>query len=323
MSYNKEALTKKARELGVIRDTFEKVLRLTDILTLFENNSIIKEQFALKGGTAINLMVLNLPRLSTDIDLDFTKGAISKENLQEQKQILRNEIEQSLNNNSYTLELSKSKTTVALDSLVFGYINAAGNKDCLKIDINYSLRCHILPEQKEFSKPDFLPSVRTTIVNPIEIYAAKTVALLSRAAPRDLFDINYFINNISLTQQEKELYRKATIFYMATSCDKTPLRPKLDKINEITQNMVFRNLLQVLREKDSFELEVAKETAKNFLKENIQPTEDELLFLRKFSKGEYKPQLLFEDEEIFGRIKNHPMAKWKAMKNKTYKNPLD
>lgn len=181
----------------------------------------------------------------------------------------------------------------------------------------------MLPEQKYLSKTDFLPNFTTTIINPIEIYAAKTVALISRAAPRDLFDMQYFVNNISINPKEKELYRKATIFYMATSCVKTPVHPKFNQIDTITQNMVFRNLSQVLREKDSFNLVTAKETVKVFLQETIKPTKQELSFLRKFSKGEYKPQLLFDDQEILERIKNHPMARWKAMKNKNYKSPLD
>ena len=35
---------------------------------------MFRECFALKGGTAINLAYFNLPRLSVDIDLDFTRS---------------------------------------------------------------------------------------------------------------------------------------------------------------------------------------------------------------------------------------------------------
>ena len=40
-------------------------------------------------------------------------------------------------------------------------------------------------------------------------------------------------------------------------------------------------------------------------------SDDEKEFLQSFSKKEYKPELLFEDDEIIKRIKNHPMALWK------------
>jgi predicted nucleotidyltransferase component of viral defense system len=67
-----------SRELGFIRDTFEKVCRLTDILKFFESDALLAEVLALKGGTAINLTVFNLPRLSVDTDLDYCRN-VSKD----------------------------------------------------------------------------------------------------------------------------------------------------------------------------------------------------------------------------------------------------
>lgn len=61
-------LGKKAKELGFVRDTLEKVTRLADILEYLNTNPILKDCLALKGGTAINLTIFNLPRLSVDID---------------------------------------------------------------------------------------------------------------------------------------------------------------------------------------------------------------------------------------------------------------
>ena len=64
-TYDKIYLANRAKELSVVRDTFEKVLRFCDILRFFDS------KLALKGGTAINLLFFDLPRLSVDIDLDF------------------------------------------------------------------------------------------------------------------------------------------------------------------------------------------------------------------------------------------------------------
>jgi hypothetical protein len=57
-------LDKKAKELGFVRDTLEKVTRLADILEYLNMNPLLKDRLALKGGTAINLTIFNLPRLS-------------------------------------------------------------------------------------------------------------------------------------------------------------------------------------------------------------------------------------------------------------------
>jgi predicted nucleotidyltransferase component of viral defense system len=64
-------LGKKAGELGFVRDTLEKLTRLADVLEYLNTNPILKESLALKGGTAINLTIYNLPGLSVDIDLDY------------------------------------------------------------------------------------------------------------------------------------------------------------------------------------------------------------------------------------------------------------
>lgn len=70
--YDKKYLSKRAAESGFNRDTYEKVLRLMDVLEFLNQDDLIKGRLALKGGTAINLLEFNLPRLSVDIDLDYT-----------------------------------------------------------------------------------------------------------------------------------------------------------------------------------------------------------------------------------------------------------
>ena len=65
--YTKNELGVKANEMNFVRDTLEKVLRLTEILNYINSNPLTKENLVLKGGTAINLTVFNLPRLSVDI----------------------------------------------------------------------------------------------------------------------------------------------------------------------------------------------------------------------------------------------------------------
>ena len=70
--FDKAELGRTAKQYGFVRDTFEKVIRLTDILKFINKNGLLSEHLALKGGTAINLAILNLPRLSVDMDFDYT-----------------------------------------------------------------------------------------------------------------------------------------------------------------------------------------------------------------------------------------------------------
>ncbi len=72
LAYDKGQLGQAAKKSGFVRDTFEKVLRLKEILVYLNTDEYLHEHLALKGGTAINMTIFDLPRLSIDLDLDFT-----------------------------------------------------------------------------------------------------------------------------------------------------------------------------------------------------------------------------------------------------------
>ena len=62
--YSRTEMGRLAAEHGFIRDTFEKVARLVGLLAFFERDPALAKYLALKGGTAVNLTVFPLPRLS-------------------------------------------------------------------------------------------------------------------------------------------------------------------------------------------------------------------------------------------------------------------
>ncbi len=83
MQWDRLTLGRMAKELGFPRDTLEKVCRLADVLKFMESDEILAKGIALKGGTAINLFVRDLPRLSVDIDLAFLPVKARDESLAE------------------------------------------------------------------------------------------------------------------------------------------------------------------------------------------------------------------------------------------------
>lgn len=85
--YDKADLGRAAAQSGFVRDTFEKVLRLKDILEYFNTQEYLAKHLLLKGGTAINLTVFNLPRLSIDIDMDYTPNDSRDDMLQAREHI--------------------------------------------------------------------------------------------------------------------------------------------------------------------------------------------------------------------------------------------
>ena len=309
-SYKKQELSLKATELGFIRDTLEKVYRLVEILKFINSYPLLNDNLALKGGTAINLIALRLPRLSVDIDLDFTNNVARDEMFE-----IRSHITEALGKymvaNGYE-QSPKSKTPHSLDSYVFNYTNSAGVKDNVKIEINYSLRAHILLCKNSESKmPEIFDKITIRTLDPIEIFASKIIALLTRAAPRDLFDLNNMIIFKLFGQDELLLLKKCVVFYAAIATEITPLQFTFEKINDITDYEIHTQLRPVISRADRFILQDAKIRAIKFLTALLILDEQEDQFLLDFSTKQYQPEFLFDDPEILNRIKEHPMALWK------------
>ena len=69
MKYSSSEIHEIAKTTGFI--VIEKVLHLLNLLTTLNSHPGLKEKLALKGGTALNLFIFTMPRLSVDIDLNY------------------------------------------------------------------------------------------------------------------------------------------------------------------------------------------------------------------------------------------------------------
>lgn len=130
MEFSRQYLTRLAQESNFIKDTLEKVLRLSEILKFLNSDVVFKDKLALKGGTAINLTAVELPRLSVDIDLDFTVN-VNKYELPEIKEKFKKRLTDYMWQEGYSL--ADSRDHFALTSFLFNYINNAGNRDNIRI----------------------------------------------------------------------------------------------------------------------------------------------------------------------------------------------
>lgn len=299
---------------GFIKSTLEKVERLLNILEWMNNHEKLSRLLALKGGTAINTAVFNFPRLSVDIDLDLT------ENLEKDEMILEREnihklIIQYLNVNDYKVNIDKSKNVYALDSIVAEYVDIKGNTDNIKIEINYMNRVHILNTKKLEIATDVFEDKQLAIhcINPIEIYAAKLCALLSRTTARDLFDV-YTLSKYDLfDKEEKKVLKQCFMLeYIAVNNYKFE-DMKIEKIEKLDKQDIKTKLLPTLKDRNPRKSNVdeMKKSVKEYLKDILAVDENIQKFYDKFQQGIYEPELLFDDKEIIERIKEHPMIMWK------------
>lgn len=309
--FDRMTLGRQAKELGFVRDTFEKVCRLANVLSFMEKDSLLANTLALKGGTAINFTIFSLPRLSVDIDLDFLKNLPSEE-MKEHREKISMRIEKHMSTSGYTLS-KKSKNPYALSSAVYQYVNAGGMKDNLKIEINYMMRAHVLPTSRREVNLPWLETKETVLaLHPIEIYASKIVALMNRAAPRDLYDVYLMLKNHLFRKSEIPLLRKCVMFYSAIGSDAVPEKIAFDTIGQMTQNKIKTDLAPVLVRGEYFDLGEVRDAVVPFLENILIPEEKELQFWNEFRQQRYHPELLFDDATILSRIADHPMAVWKT-----------
>ncbi len=313
--YNKADIGRAAAaQYGFVRDTFEKVLRLKEILKYFNTQEYLATHLILKGGTAINLTVFNLPRLSVDIDMDYTPND-SRDNMLVARKQITGMIREYMEREGYSLSRA-SRFSHSLDAFYYNYLNAGGNKDIIKIELNYSLRAHIYEaSHRSILNDAFKSDIKIRTVAPIEIFAAKGNALISRAATRDLYDWGNMMEQ-KLFEGERDLFRKCFAFYTTISADKDRINRGFDTsaIDTLDFMKIRRDLFPVINKKNDFRLEERKRQAKQYISNLMQLTEKENEYMDRFMAKEYRPELLFDDEKIIERIYRHPMAIWKCSK---------
>ena len=306
MNYSKQYINEIAQKSGFLANNTEKVIRLLDVLKFIDHEfNGISHQLILKGGTAINLIYTNLTRLSVDIDLDYV-GSLEKEQTLKDRERILESLDNYMLKEGYSVS-SKSRGSAILASRTYAYINAYGNRDNIKVEINFIDRIHILPivnrKINYFDK-----EVMTNAPLEEELFAMKICALIDRSKPRDLYDTfrlkNDFLN------LEKDKLRKLTVFYLSLD-GIFELNENIFKgIEAVSKDSIKKELLPVLKKSEKLNLEAIKQEVINFLQDLLVLTSDETKYLEEFSKGTFNPSLLF-DVCSAERAAKHPMAKWR------------
>ncbi|MBO7652595.1 MAG: nucleotidyl transferase AbiEii/AbiGii toxin family protein [Bacteroidales bacterium] len=310
-SYNKNDIAQLAAQTNFLRDNLEKVLRLSDVLQFIAHSPRLKDCLVLKGGTAINLTVFNIPRLSVDIDLDFHKDCTREEMLQYRAEI-NAEILAYMESQGYQLN-PNTKNPHSLDSWVFFYQNAGGNRDNIKIEINYSMRRHIFAPQSRHINVSFLKATEMLTLEPMELFGTKIKALIERHTCRDLYDVYNLLRSDLMQHFDLSLLRKIVVFYLAVGGNQAPSKEyNFETIRRINFSQIRATLLPMLKKGDGFDFETAKTEVVQFLSNLLQFTEAEIAFIDAFLSKKYQPEVMFSDQTIIDNIRNHPMAFWKT-----------
>ena len=166
--------------------------------------------FALKGGTAINLFVRDMPRLSVDLDLVFPDYSLPRD---EALKSINDAIRQSakrLNARGF-----QTRTVVATDVGETKLFVRRGSIE-VKIEVNFVMRGTVHPVRMASLTPvardSLLADLEIPVVSLEDMYGGKLVAAMDRQHPRDLFDVKQLFAHEGITPA----IRRAFVIYLAS-----------------------------------------------------------------------------------------------------------
>jgi predicted nucleotidyltransferase component of viral defense system len=165
--------------------------------------------FALKGGTAINLFIRDMPRLSVDIDLTYLPVAPRPESLTAIDAAMKRmaiAIRKGLRG-ARVIEVLNVREQIVTKLTV----QRTGAQ--IKIEVTPVLRgCVFAPEMRTVSQgvEEAFGFAQIQVVSFADLYAGKIMAALDRQHPRDLFDIRDLLANEGISDD----LRRAFIFYL-------------------------------------------------------------------------------------------------------------
>lgn len=165
--------------------------------------------FALKGGTAINLFVRDMPRLSVDLDLVFGDHNLGREEA-------LGRINEAIKSAGERLKKRGFQTHVATvadagETKLF----VRREKLEVKVEVNFVLRGTVHPvrsvsltaKAKEVLQAD----LELPLLSLEDLYGGKLVAAMDRQHPRDLFDVMELFRHEGITPA----IRRSFVAYLA------------------------------------------------------------------------------------------------------------
>lgn len=150
-------------------------------------------RFAMKGGTALNLFVQEMPRLSVDIDLVFVDHHADR---QAALQVIAQElakVQSELAGKGYRAHLPANaegddvKLVVSDDTVQ------------VKVEVNFVFRGTVLPVETRSlvatAQDLFTTDLAVPVLATAELYGSKLVAAMDRQHPRDIFDVMHMLEH--------------------------------------------------------------------------------------------------------------------------------
>jgi hypothetical protein len=186
----------------------EQYFRTVQLLIAAAPSVFETDAFAMKGGTALNLFVQDMPRLSVDIDLVFTDRTLKRK---EALEVISKELQAA----KERLEKRGFKADVRTSGTVEAKLSVSNEYAQVKVEVNIVARGSIMAPRlmglTAAAREQFAADLTLPILDVAELYGGKLAAALDRQHPRDCFDVKLMYERFGLTPQ----FVDAFVVYLA------------------------------------------------------------------------------------------------------------
>ncbi len=312
MKISRERLLSESQATGFRPEVLEKVIHLLNLLEGFQAHPFLKGRFALKGGTALNLFLFDLPRLSVDIDLNYV-GAVEREKMEDERPKIEQAVQAVCSREG--ISITHIPGDHAGGKWRLRYESALGEGGNLELDQNFMFRVPLWPVKTQDAELGSYSATQIPVLDLHELAAGKLTALLARKASRDLFDAHELLTRSDL---DRAKLRLAFVLYGAMN-RKDWRTVAIDDVG-YDHRELENELIPVVRaellakRKAGYWAESMITECRDRLGAVLPMAANEIAFLdRILDHGEIKPELLTTDDEMAERIRIHPLLQWKAV----------
>ena len=251
-----------------------------------------EEDFAVHGGTAINLFIKDLPRYSVDVDLTYIPLGPRDQSLADIDKKLA----------AISQQLQRAVPDINIRPVPKKLLCTQG-RSTVKIEVNGIKRGIIGPTIDlplcDKAQAEFGMYCKARIVPVEQLYGGKIAAALSRQHPRDLFDYNYM-------EPDKIDRLKRGFMFALLGSDKPfieSLAPHAINQQEALENQ-FRGMTDIPFTYENYE--TAREKLIAFI--NAMLSEEDKAFLVCFEEG-----CLQWEKSAYSDFRDFPSVQWKLL----------
>lgn len=320
MRISPEKLAAEAQATGFRPDVLEKAAHLLGLLDAMRSHPFLQGKLVLKGGTALNLFVFDVPRLSVDIDLNYV-GAEDRDGMLAERPKVEQAIQAVFAREGFAVRRMPEEHAGGKWSL--RYENTFGRSGTLEVDINFMFRLPLWPVTTSDSHP--VGTWRATgvpVLDHHELAAGKLAALLARRQARDLFDSHRLFRMDNL-----DFPRLRIGFVVYGAMNRKDWRTVSAEDVDFDAMDLARQLVPTLRvnateiqaESAEYGARLVRECREG-LSAVLPFTDAERAFLDLLlDRGVIDPTLLTADASLQRRIQGQPLLQWKALNVRRHK----